>query len=44
MCSSDLLYDALQTAYLFLFLVKKLRGGRLATLKDLLRAARGKRL
>ena len=38
------LYDALQTAYLFLFLVKKLRGGRLATLKDLLRAARGKRL
>ncbi len=36
----DALADALQTAYLFLFLVKKMRGGRIVTLKDLWNAQR----
>lgn len=34
----DALLDALQTAYLFLFLVQKLRGQGLVTLRDLFRA------
>jgi DNA polymerase-3 subunit epsilon len=34
------LYDAMQTAYLFLFLVKKLHSGDLRTLKDLYMAGR----
>jgi DNA polymerase-3 subunit epsilon len=37
----DALEDALQTAYLFLYLVKKFRQGGIATLKDLHRAGRG---
>ncbi len=40
----DALEDALQTAYLFLYLVKKFRQGCIATLKDLYRAGRGGRL
>ncbi len=36
----DALADAMQTAYLFLFLVRKLRGGRIGTLKDLWQAQR----
>ncbi len=36
----DALEDALQTAYLFLFLVKKFRKGGLVTLKELYRAGR----
>ncbi len=36
----DALEDAMQTAYLFLFLVKKLKKGGLATLKDLYLAGR----
>jgi DNA polymerase III subunit epsilon len=36
----DALHDAMQTAYLFLFLVKKLRSGSLRTLKDLYMAGR----
>jgi DNA polymerase III subunit epsilon len=36
----DALQDALQTAYLFLFLVKKLRRGSIKTLKDLYMAGR----
>jgi DNA polymerase III subunit epsilon len=39
----DALEDALQTAYLFLFLVKKFRQGGIATLKDLYQAGRGRR-
>ncbi len=35
------LYDAMQTAYLFLYLVKKLRQGGIETLKDLYMAGRG---
>lgn len=34
------LYDAMQTAYLFLYLVKKLRSGGIETLKDLYMAGR----
>lgn len=34
------LYDAMQTAYLFLFLVKKLRSGGIKTLRDLYMAGR----
>lgn len=34
------LYDAMQTAYLFLFLVKKLRSGGINTLRDLYMAGR----
>lgn len=34
------LYDAMQTAYLFLFLVKKLRSGGIETLRDLYMAGR----
>jgi DNA polymerase-3 subunit epsilon len=34
------LYDAMQTAYLFLFLVKKLRSGGIVTLRDLYLAGR----
>jgi DNA polymerase-3 subunit epsilon len=34
------LFDAMQTAYLFLFLIRKIKGGRLATLNDLYRAGR----
>ncbi|MBU1003883.1 MAG: 3'-5' exonuclease [Proteobacteria bacterium] len=34
------LYDAMQTAYLFLFLVKKLRSGGVKTLRDLYMAGR----
>ncbi|BBD09714.1 PolC-type DNA polymerase III [Desulfovibrio ferrophilus] len=34
------LYDAMQTAYLFLFLVKKLRSGGIKTLRDLYLAGR----
>jgi DNA polymerase-3 subunit epsilon len=40
----DALEDALQTAYLFLYLVKKFRQGGIATLKDLYRAGRSGRL
>lgn len=36
----DALEDALQTAYLFLYLVKKMRQGRIRTLKDLYEAGR----
>lgn len=36
----DALDDALQTAYLFLFLVKKIKGGSIRTLKDLYQAGR----
>lgn len=36
----DALEDALQTAYLFLYLVKKLKQGRIRTLKDLYEAGR----
>ncbi len=36
----DALEDALQTAYLFLFLVKKMKSGRIRTLKDLYQAGR----
>jgi DNA polymerase-3 subunit epsilon len=36
----DALEDALQTAYLFLFLVKKMKQGRIRTLKDLYHAGR----
>ena len=36
----DALDDALQTAYLFLFLVKKIKNGRIRTLKDLYQAGR----
>lgn len=36
----DALEDALQTAYLFLFLVKKMKQGRIRTLKDLYEAGR----
>ena len=36
----DALEDALQTAYLFLFLVKKLKGGRIRTLKELYQSGR----
>lgn len=36
----DALQDALQTAYLFVFLVKKLKGGGIETLKDLYQAGR----
>ncbi len=36
----DALEDALQTAYLFLYLTKKFRHGGIATLKDLYRAGR----
>jgi DNA polymerase-3 subunit epsilon len=36
----DALDDALQTAYLFLFLVKKMRSGRIRTLRDLYEAGR----
>lgn len=36
----DALEDALQTAYLFLFLVKKMKQGRISTLRDLYRAGR----
>ncbi|MDW7772357.1 MAG: 3'-5' exonuclease [Desulfobulbaceae bacterium] len=36
----DALDDALQTAYLFLFLVKKMRSGSIRTLKDLYQAGR----
>lgn len=36
----DALEDALQTAYLFLFLLKKFRKGGLTTLKDIYRAGR----
>lgn len=38
----DALADAMQTAYLFLFLVRKLRGGRIGTLKDLWEAQRAR--
>lgn len=34
------LFDAMQTAYLFLYLIRKIKGGRLATLNDLYRAGR----
>ncbi len=37
----DALSDAMQTAYLFLFLAKKLRQGSIRTLKDLHEAGRG---
>ena len=37
----DALQDALQTAYLFLFLVKKFKKGGLVTLRDLYKAGRG---
>lgn len=37
----DALEDALQTAYLFLYLVRKLRGGGISTLKELYDAGRG---
>ncbi len=40
----DALEDALQTAYLFLFLVKKMRQGRIRTLKDLYEAGRNVQL
>ena len=40
----DALEDALQTAYLFLFLVKKLKQGRIRTLKDLYEAGRNVQL
>ncbi|QLA18074.1 3'-5' exonuclease [Desulfolutivibrio sulfoxidireducens] len=36
----EALADAMQTAYLFLYLIKKIRGGRLETLSDLYRAGR----
>lgn len=36
----DALEDALQTAYLFLFLVKKMKQGKIRTLKDLYQAGR----
>lgn len=36
----DALEDALQTAYLFLFLIKKMKQGRIRTLKDLYEAGR----
>jgi DNA polymerase III subunit epsilon len=36
----DALEDALQTAYLFLFLVKKMKRGKIRTLKDLYQAGR----
>ena len=36
----DALEDALQTAYLFLYLVKKMKQGRIRTLKDLYEAGR----
>lgn len=36
----DALEDALQTAYLFLFLVKKMKKGKIHTLKDLYQAGR----
>jgi DNA polymerase-3 subunit epsilon len=38
--SHDAIQDAIQTAYLFLFMVKKLRSGGLITLKDLYMAGR----
>jgi len=38
--SHDALEDAMQTAYLFLFLIKKFRKGGLLTLKDIYRAGR----
>ena len=37
----DALEDALQTAYLFLFLLKKFRHGGIRTLKELYRSGRG---
>lgn len=40
----DALEDAMQTAYLFLFLIKKFRKGGLTTLKDIYRAVRVNRL
>jgi len=36
----DALEDALQTAYLFLYLIKKMKQGRIRTLKDLYEAGR----
>ena len=36
----DALEDALQTAYLFLFLVKKMKSGGIRTLRDLYQAGR----
>ena len=36
----DALEDALQAAYLFLFLIKKMKNGRIKTLKDLYQAGR----
>jgi DNA polymerase-3 subunit epsilon len=36
----EALSDAMQTAYLFLYLIKKIRGGRLTTLGVLYRAGR----
>ncbi len=39
--SHDALEDAMQTAYLFLFLVKKFKKGGLVTLRDLYKAGRG---
>jgi DNA polymerase-3 subunit epsilon len=39
----DALQDALQTAYLFLFLCRKMRGGQVRTLKDLHAAGRTRR-
>ncbi len=36
----DALEDAIQTAYLFLFLVKKMKSGKIRTLKDLYQAGR----
>ncbi len=38
--SHDAMEDALQTAYLFLFLIKKFRKGGLVTLKDIFQAGR----
>ncbi len=38
--SHDALEDAIQTAYLFLYLIKKLRGGNIKTLKQLYQAGR----
>ena len=42
--SPDALEDALQTAYLFLYLLKKFHQGGIATLKDLYQAGRGGKL
>ena len=38
--SHEALSDAMQTAYLFLFLVRKLRDGGIVTLRDLFEAGR----